>query len=62
MNLVSDLIPKQTHEDKQAVMQAAMQHLLSKGMLFFILYPLPPPQQTPSFPRCIAQLLFHSAS
>ena len=36
MNLVSDHIPKQTHEDKQATMQAAMQHLLSKGMFFFV--------------------------
>ena len=31
MNLVSDYIPKQTHADKQATLQAATQHLLSKG-------------------------------
>lgn len=33
MNMVSDHIPKQTHEAKQVTMQLAMQHLLSKGML-----------------------------
>lgn len=33
MNLVSDYIPKQSHQAKQATMQVAMQHLLSKGMI-----------------------------